>query len=73
MQKTPFYKSLLNSAYLWSRAQLTLNKNKNISHCQATNLQKIWFLVLISMKGQKKDKREPITKFVEVIVTIIFI
>ena len=25
------------------------------------------------MKGQKKDKREPITKFVEVIVTIIFI
>ena len=63
----------MNSAYLWSRAALVTNKKENISRYKTTNLLKSWFLILVSMTGQKKDKSEFVTKFVGVTVTIILI
>ena len=66
------YKSLLNSAWLWSRAGLAINK-KHISRYQTTNFLKTLFLFLICKKGQKEDKSEFVTKSEEIIVTIIFI
>ena len=41
--KKNFYKHLLSSACLWSRAQLAINKIRNISRYQITNMVKIWF------------------------------
>ena len=61
------------SAYLWSRARLVINKKQHFSCYQTTSSLKIWFLFLVSTKGQKKDKSEFITKFVRIIVTIVFI
>ena len=71
--RKPYYKSLLNSAYLWSRERLAINKKTNISRYQITNLVKIWFLFLVSAKRQNKDKSELVTKFAGIIVKIIFI
>ena len=59
-------KSLWNSEYLWSWA-------RTISHYQTTNLLKMWFLFLISTKGQTRDKSKFVTKFVGNVVPIIFI
>ena len=56
------YKSLLHSAWLWSRARLAINKNINISRYQTTNLLKTWFLFLVCRKGQREDKTEFLTK-----------
>ena len=44
-----------------------------LSRYQTTNLLKTWFLFMVSMKGLKRDKSEFSTKFVKVIVAIIFI
>ena len=68
-----FYKNLLNSAYLWSRARLAIKKSKTISCYQTTNLLKIWFLFLVSMKVQKRNESKLVTKFGGIVVTIIFI
>ena len=58
----------MNSAWLWSRARLAVNKkNRNISRYQTTNLVKTWFLFLICKKEQKQDKREFVTKSVGMI------
>ena len=46
---------------------------RNIFRYQTTKLLKIWFLFLVSVKGQKKDKIEFVTKFVRIIVTIVFL
>ena len=60
-----FYKTLLNSAYLCSRARLAKsnnnnnnNKNRNISRYQITNWLKIWFLFFVSTKRETRDKIE---------------
>ena len=47
-------------------------KSKTISRYQTTNLLKT-FLFLVSMKGQGKDESVLVTKFVGIIVTIMFI
>ena len=60
-------------AYPWGRVWLAMNKDTNISHYQTINLLKIWFLFLVSTKGQTRDKGEFITKFVVIVVTIIFV
>ena len=44
------YESILNSVYPRSRTQLYINKNRNISGYQNSNLQKIWFLFLVLWK-----------------------
>ena len=49
-----------------------LTKNKDISRYQTTNLLKTRFLFLICKKGEKEDKSKFVTKFVGIIVTIIF-
>ena len=59
----------MNSAWLWSRARLAINQNKNISRYQTTNLLKTRFLFLVINKGQKEDKSKFVTKFVGIIVT----
>ena len=61
----------MNLAYLWSRARIVINKNRNIFRYHALNLLKFWFLFLVSTKEQKRDKNEFVTKFVEIIVTVI--
>ena len=67
------YKSLLNLAWLWSRARLAINKkNRNISRYQTTDLLKTWFFFLVCKEGQKEDKNEFITKSVGIVITIIF-
>ena len=43
-------------------------KNQNISPYQTTNLLKTWFSLLVCKKEQKEDKKEFITKSVEIIV-----
>ena len=58
-----FYKTLLNSAYICSRARLAKsnnnnNKNRNISRYQITNWLKIWFLFFVSTKRETRDKIE---------------
>ena len=47
-------------------------KNRNISRYQTTNLMKIRFSFLVSAKGEKKDEREFVNKFVRTVVTIVF-
>ena len=47
-------------------------KNKNISRYQITMLLKTWFLFLVCKKEQKEDKSEFVTKFVGIIVAILF-
>ena len=49
-----------------------LTKNRNVSYYQTTNLLKTRFLFLVSKKGEREDKRKFVTKFVGIIVTIIF-
>ena len=48
------------------------SKNRNISRYQITNLLKIWFLFFVFTKGQIRDKSEFVSKFVGIIVMIIF-
>ena len=48
----------------------TLNKKQKYSRYQTTNLLKIWLLFLVSKKKQG-DKSELVTKFAEIIVTVI--
>ena len=62
------YKSLLNSA---ERDSLS-SKNRNIDRYQTTNLLKTLYLCLVCKKGQTEGKSEFGTKFVGIIVTIIF-
>ena len=67
-----FYKSLLNSICLWSKARLAINKKQNYfllpGHQFADNL----ILVSGFYEKKKKDESKIVTKFVEIIVTIIF-
>ena len=60
----------MNLTYLWGRAQLAMNKKTNISHYQTIDLLKIWFLFLVSTKGQTRDKGEFVTKFVEIVESL---
>ena len=55
----------------WRRGRLAINKH--ISRYQSTNLLRIWFLLLVSTEGQKRNKSKFATKFSKIIVTIIFI
>ena len=68
------YKSLLNSVDLWSRAQLTIKKQRKQKYftLPIPNLLKIRFLLLVSTKGKNGDKIKFVTEFVGIIVTIIF-
>ena len=53
---------------------MTSYKQKTIISCYETiSLLKTWFLFLDWKKGQKEDKSEFVTKFVGIIVTIIFV
>ena len=51
---------------------LLLTKNKNISRYQTNKLLKTRSLFLVCKKGEKGDKSKFVTKFVGIIVTIIF-
>ena len=51
---------------------LNINKTKKLFRYGTTNLLKIWFLFLVSKKGQKRNKSKFVIKFVGIIVTIIF-
>ena len=48
-------------------------KNINIYSYQITNLLKMWFLVLVSKKEEKRVKNQFVTKFVGIIVMIVLI
>ena len=67
-----FYKSLLNSAHVWSRARLAISKKQNYFWLEDHQLAEDLILVLVSMKGQKKDESKRVSKFVGIKVTIIF-
>ena len=67
------YESLLNSAYLWSRARLATNEIQKYFSLPVAKLLKIWFLILVSTKEQTRDKSEFVTEFLGIIVTIIFV
>ena len=62
----------MNSTGLCSRARLIIKGEQKISRYQTNNLLKTWFLFLVSMKEQKRKKCEFVTKFVRIVVTIIF-
>ena len=72
-RRKSFYKSLLNSAYLWSRARLAINKKQSYFLLQDHQLAKNLILFLASVKEQKRDKSEFLTNFVGIIVALIFI
>ena len=63
----------MNSAYLWSRARLAVNKKQNYfslpDHQLAENLIRFFFWFL---QKDKKGITVNLTTFVEIIVTIIF-
>ena len=65
--------SQLVSQLIQTDEAFMVDGRKNTNTYQTTNLLKIWFLFLVSMKGQKRDKSEFATKFVGIIVTLIFI
>ena len=66
-----FYKSLMNAACLWSRAQFAINKKQKYfllpDHQHSENL----ILVFGFFKRKNKDKREFVTKYAEITCTII--
>ena len=68
-----FYKSLLNSACLWNRAGIAVNIKQNYFLLPDLQFAEIWVLFLAYMKGQKRDDSRLVTKFVGIIVTIVFI
>ena len=73
MQENPFIKVYwIRHSFEVERDSLQ-TKGKIISRYQTTKLLKIWSLCLVSMKGQKRDKSEFVSKFVGIIVAIIFI
>ena len=53
----------MNLAHLWSRAWSLWTKSRTFFCYQTTNLLEIWLLFLVSMKGQRRDKNEFVTKF----------
>ena len=73
MQKILFIKVYCIRHSFKVERDLLQTKGKTISRYQTTKLLKIWFLCLVSMKGQKRDKSEFVSKFLGIIVAIIFI
>ena len=63
-RKKILLQSLLNLAYLWSRARLAINKNQIYFLLPEHQLAENVFLLLVSIKGQKENKSEFISKFV---------
>ena len=62
----------MNAACLWSRAQFAINKRQKYfllpDHQHAENL----ILVFVFYKRKNKDKRGFVTKYAEIICTIMF-
>ena len=50
--------------------RLDITTKKKIFCIHTTNLVKVWFLVVVSTKGQKRDKNEYVTKFIGIIVYV---
>ena len=65
-----FYKSLLNLAWLWSRARLTININKKYFSLPYHQFTENLILVFSFCERTKRDKSQFVTKFVGIIVTI---
>ena len=67
------HKGLSNSAWLWSRAWVALNKNQIFFVTKITSLMKNWFLLLVFREGKQRGKLEFETKFVRIINIITFV
>ena len=73
IQENPFIKVYwILGIHVLSRMRLAITENRNISRHQTTNLLKIWFLVLVSTKRKERNKSEYVTKFVGILITLVF-
>ena len=68
----PLYKSLLNSAWPWSRAWHAVNKEQKYFSLPDSQLVEKLFLFLVSKKKRKIVKDEFVIKSVGNIVTFVF-
>ena len=66
-------KSLLNSAWLWSKAPLAVNKEQKHFSLPGHQLAENLILVFGFYERTKMDKRKFVTKSVGIIITIIFV
>ena len=67
-----YKKNAFNSAWLWNRAQLAINKKQLFLVTSSPTCWKRDSCFWISQKGQKEEKREFGTKPAGITVTIIF-